>query len=533
MNRRPTGALFAVLVLLAVSPVTSQEALWPSVFLETVPLGASVRLDNTARAEKTPVLLRGLKDGRHTVVLYKAGFRSQTLTFDVNRKRVTVVRQSLEPDSVVAAFPANPKFQSFGGAQDTLSRQFRLPAGRYLLGTTDTTVSAAPVFVDEPLTVLAPWLSWGLFTAAAVSSGADAWGMTQYQLGLSPATPLLLTAAAEGVLWTWALGAREKRWDKERAAVASPLDEKAEFSGPLAGRAEALQSQGNLDGAAQLYGQLVRDYPEAAEAPEAWFRLARIHALKGERELARGQYRLVAETLQAAALFDRAHKALADLAEADGNFSEASYHVAQIAFADNFFERSFVEAELKRLAEALAQPRQTNEVLTPGVEKTVDDYNTGALTVRQVWDNVTTLYGTGHTFTGAEFTRLQAYREELATAGEDQLAARLDLLTRAAALENDRADTARQLEAGSTAWKSVEKAEARRNLEVGWKGVRDIGLGAFVLSGSTALTVAANLQRLEPYAPENQKTVMRWTLFWSSLAMALSVVPMVSGEFGR
>ena len=46
-------------------------------------------------------------------------------------------------------------------------------------------------------------------------------------------------------------------------------------------------------------------------------------------------------------------------------------------------------------------------VLAPFLEgQTSADFDTEALTVRQVWDNLTTLYGTGHTFTAEEFREM-------------------------------------------------------------------------------------------------------------------------------
>jgi hypothetical protein len=331
-------------------------------------MAASLRLDDQPRAEKTPVLLRGLKPGHHKVVVYKAGYDAQTLDFEVPAAappsgKVVVLNLSLAPDSVVALFPANPMLQVAGSSRSTLGLQFRLPAGRWDLTTQGTTVKAEPVFGDEAMLTVAPWVGVGLLSLAAVATVFDAGGLFGAAPTFSPSTAVLWTALGGDLAWWWALADRKGRWEREKVPTFEPVAqegaEKAEFAGPLAARAGEFLQSGDLANAEALFGRLVRDYPEAVEVPGAWFRLARIHNLKGERELARGEYRLVAETLQDPEWYDRAHRALADLAVADGHYDEALYHLHQLAYADGFFDPADIQAQIDELS-ALAGGTHAN-----------------------------------------------------------------------------------------------------------------------------------------------------------------------------
>jgi hypothetical protein len=353
--------LFLLLFTMLMTGGMAQEVLAPSVFVVTSPMGASLRVDDAPSAEKTPVLVRGLKKGFHRIVVYKDGFLPSTLEVTVINDKAAVLNVALVPDSVVAVFPADPKFEVAGANRSTMGLQFRLPAGRYDLQTRGDTVYAEPVFPDEGLVGLAPWLGVGLGLAAVGSTVFDLTAPTSATNGttrpkVSMFTPTLWLALAVELGWHWALADREARWQKAKIPVFSPVAqegaEKAEFAGPLAARAAALLDNGDLSGASALLARLVRDYPDAAEVPGAWFRLARIHALGGERELARGEYRLVAETLQDPEWFDRAHKTLADMAIADGQTEEAVYHLRQMAFADGFFAPSDIQAQIAGLTTA-------------------------------------------------------------------------------------------------------------------------------------------------------------------------------------
>ncbi|MEI8094814.1 MAG: PEGA domain-containing protein [Spirochaetales bacterium] len=359
--KRTLLALFVTLLAVltvASAGLSAQEPMVPSVFVVTDPMAASLRLDDQPRAETTPVLLRGLKPGNHKLVVFKEGFQASHLEFTVTEGKTTVVTVPLAPDSIVAVFPANPQFEVAGASRGTSGLQFRLPAGRYDLATRGTTVGAQPVFGDEALLTLAPWLGAGLATVAAGSAAIDLYLMSQNSGGVTPFTPVLWVSLGVELAWHWALADRHARWEKTKlptfAPVAQEGAEKAEFAGPLAERAAQLLADGDLAGSEVLWSRLVRDYPEAAEVPGAWFRLARIHALKGERALASGEYRMVAETLQDPEWFDRAHKALADFALADGQTEEALYHLHQMAFADGYFDPAEIQLQIEELTKEAA-----------------------------------------------------------------------------------------------------------------------------------------------------------------------------------
>jgi|GEM_PF-4434493 hypothetical protein len=158
------------------------------------------------------------------------------------------------------------------------------------------------------------------------------------------------------------------------------------------------------------------------------------------------------------------------------------------------------------------------------------DYDTAKLTVRQVWDNVTTLYGTGHSFTPEEFGQLKAFQKSLTQAGETELSTRLDLLMLAASLENARADT--RLETGSQGWELVLSAERRRQDAFFWQTVRNLGLGGFALSTTSALTLAAIWQRSDGKLTTAQSGIEVAFLCFSATLLA-TLLPVVAGELNQ
>jgi hypothetical protein len=100
----------------------------------------------------------------------------------------------------------------------------------------------------------------------------------------------------------------------------------------------------------------------------------------------------------------------------------------------------------------------------------------------------------------------------------------------AASLENARADT--RLETGSQAWELVLSAERRRQDAFFWQTVRNLGLGGFALSTTSALTLAAIWQRSDGKLTTAQSGIEVAFLCFSATLLA-TLLPVVAGELNQ
>jgi len=92
-----------VLALGTLAPAIALDA--PSLFVDTDPMGARIRVDGVLRPERTPALVRGLSPGHHEVSLWHEGFAEASQTVEVGVKGpVPVVEVDLTPESLVLAY---------------------------------------------------------------------------------------------------------------------------------------------------------------------------------------------------------------------------------------------------------------------------------------------------------------------------------------------------------------------------------------------------------------------------------------------
>ena len=358
MNKVPS-IVFLLLASFSFADAPSPERVPapPSVFLDSDPIGARINLDGRLLVDRTPALLRGLSPGKHSVSVGKQDFIQVTQSFEVASGQVPVVRLVLPPDSVVVAFPENAEVVDAQGKHSTSSQQFRYPAGTYVLSDQDGAVRFTPVFPEEGLLTVAGWSLAALSGAALLSTASDIYHISAGWVD----HPSLLTAGLWvstlfSLPWWDALQKRKTAFMKDSASLATALPSPLELPQPLFDAGEDAMNSGDLAKAEGLFTRVVREHPSSQLVPGAWFRLARIHLVTGRRELALGEYRLVAETYPQAAYYDRAREALANLYEAAGERALALENLDQMVLTDGFFDRADIEAQKARLKAAQEAP---------------------------------------------------------------------------------------------------------------------------------------------------------------------------------
>jgi|GEM_PF-2477789 outer membrane protein assembly factor BamD (BamD/ComL family) len=354
----PMKRVRTFLLFLLLSPLVgwAQVPGAPSVFLDTDPMGSRIFLDGKLLPDRTPALLRGLSAGPHELVIWHEGFLRSNQKFVVAADAVPTVQVSLSPDSAVLAFPADGQIVDPQGNHVTDGKQFRYPAGTYQFTTGDS-LHLTPVFPDEGLLTAAGWGLLALFGAAVVSTGSDVYHIsTGWQDHPSEITAALWLSTLFELPWYGSLLGRKAKFQRDTAPSVTALPQPLDRAQALFDRGEAALQAGQLDQAEPLLARLVKEFPDSRLTPGAWFRLARIHLIAGRRDLALGEYRLVAETYPQAATYDRARKALADLYEAAGEPGKALENLDLMVLRDGFFDKADITAQKVRLSAAQGVP---------------------------------------------------------------------------------------------------------------------------------------------------------------------------------
>ena len=136
---------------------------------------------------------------------------------------------------------------------------------------------------------------------------------------------------------------------RDAAPQITPAPERLDLARDLFAQGEADLQSGELVSSEALFSRVVKEYPSSRLVPAAWFRLAKLHTITGRRDLALGEYRLVAEIYPQAEFYDKARKILADLNEGAGHPLKALENLDAMVLADGFFDKADIEAQKTRL----------------------------------------------------------------------------------------------------------------------------------------------------------------------------------------
>lgn len=501
MNRGLTACLIVLLVPLGLTVAQPSPA---SVFIDSVPLGASIILDGELTAWRTPALLRGLPPGSHRISLWKPGFVQVSQSVSVAADKVPVVRENLPPESVVLAFPSQDHLLSGQRLESTADRQFQFPSGAYFLSASDEAARMSPIFDDTALVDASTWFL-AISTAAALASGANdyyramAWGID----GVSLATISLASSAVGELAWYVALQTRRGRFYQEIAPTVTPQSQRLELASVLYNEGIQALEVGDLEKAEDRLRRVVGSHPDSKWVPASWFRLAKIHSVTGRRHLAMGEYRLVAESFAQPEIHDRARQALADLNEAEGALQQAIDQIDLMVLTDGFFDKEAVAAQRQRLAEAAAAG-----TLNSPEEAEPDS-------PRESYEKTLSLFASGQAFTTEEGAKLKALQDELVERDDAALAADLELVHFAL---NARAPTPGTSDRDQ--WRQAD--EALRNRQ-SWRSLRDAGLTLFRVSSSLALGASVGYDK-------GPSDAALWTTRGALATMAVSLFPLLWAE---
>jgi outer membrane protein assembly factor BamD (BamD/ComL family) len=316
----------------------------------------------------TPLLLRGIRSGSHTVTIQKPGYVMVDEEVSVGTGETGVIAERLKATEFVAAFSA-PTTIVNGQSYERTSSRFVLPTATYMLSADDTSLSIDPVY---PLEGAFKTLLYVTPALAVISIGAtleDVW-LRDKETGLpTPATfaSWAATTAGGGMLIALALD-RRRFFEETSIDEYTPALTGAE-SESLFDIGESALVAGNLPAALANYTQVVAHGADSEYVPGALYKTARIYQLSGDFDLALPAFTLLVERFPDPEYYDAALKATADLHVARGEYQDALDALDLMLFVDaELFPRSEIGDYAAEIRESMATGLPVESALEPAAE---------------------------------------------------------------------------------------------------------------------------------------------------------------------
>jgi hypothetical protein len=358
------GRAFGILLVLA--SVTTAWAEQPAnLFLTSVPIGAQLRTRGAPAGGKTPLLLRGLDPGTYRFEVRKEGYLARNVEIVLGPGQTSVLEIDLVEQGISSTFPEDDSIVVLNREEKAGERIFYFEQGSFTISREQGRVYVDPLFPQQRLIdglhVAIPimLLFSGLLTADAVLTPSDSeW----------PIPPAVL--AAHGVTLSMigvdiALNVKKRKQLRAYSFSTRGQEQTLASARRLYAESEQDLEDGSLSKAMSGYTRLVSSFPDSPLVPQALYRMAGIHYLRGENDSAAALYRLIVREYPVADLYDKCQKTLADLLVQSGRYEESIEHLDGMVYLDPLYSRGEIEAYRTKILE---QRKKTNPVLAPGAE---------------------------------------------------------------------------------------------------------------------------------------------------------------------
>ena len=311
----------------------AQETL---LFISTSPINTTILLDGSPQLNRSPLLIRTLSPGDHIIeimglpnpgsprkiTLNRGDIRS--LSFDYVNNNIQI--HNVHPSSFVTEVPLLPEEYPKQKSINILNIAipvFAVISG--LLTINDAVYSKDTGLFFSPITITA-------YTVTA--------GLTGYRI---------------------ALGRQKKRYiqsvDEQFDNVNTPFRMALEQYNM---GQEAL-SLDELDRALFHYTTIVHQYQNTMYLPYALYKIAKIHAIREQYDLATQGFTHITAQYPLPDLYDRSLKSLADIAASQGRYIESIGYLDRMVYADPLFNRNTVNRYKAKLEEQWIKDRTYGE----------------------------------------------------------------------------------------------------------------------------------------------------------------------------
>ncbi len=320
-------------------PASASPAKDETLFISTDPMGAVVVLDGKPLPKTTPVLLRGVKPGKHRLAITRLGYRTVTQTFTATAGKVDAITVDLRGNFISPVLPRNESLAFKGRLYPYSSHYYEIPAGDYSISRDGNTIAFTPIFPGQDaltfFNIAAPILV-GLSAVATVdtvfstNSNPD-WGgavVSYLATALSISIDISLHIQKSRYINTFAI----TPVPRGLSTVAQRYD-----------KASELLAQGDLTDAADQYVAVVEQPQDSTYYPLSLYQLGRIHLIQGNVMLATAELRLIVDKYPLPEIYDKACKSLADIADQQSDYKAAVGYLDRMVFYDPLYPQSQID----------------------------------------------------------------------------------------------------------------------------------------------------------------------------------------------
>jgi tetratricopeptide (TPR) repeat protein len=346
--------LFFLLFSITLSGFAEETAVpTANLFISSTPLNAAILIDGEAVLNTTPALARDIESGSHIISIRKEGFAPIDIEITLLPDSTDVIRAELSKNSVIINLPGAESVFLKTDHEKQLPETFRLPEGGFIIKTEDNRYIIEPVYPDETLLKI----TGTLFTASAILvNAALIRELTEVGEINFPHTNLLTVAEVSTLLLgaaSIALINDKNNYMRDYRVYSADLSNLESEAEALFQKAQRALSIGNLEDSLFGFTRLVGEFPDSARFPESLYKIAKLHIISGDTNLAVSELRIIIESFPDAGIYDKACQTLALLYFNSDLLEKSRESAEKMVYFDPLFSSTPAEIEAFGIEEVI------------------------------------------------------------------------------------------------------------------------------------------------------------------------------------
>jgi len=329
-----------LLLLSAISTSVSADETAPAaadLFISSAPLNAVILIDGKPSLQKTPALIAGISSGSHMIGIRKEGFTPLDIEVSLLPGSTEVITAELSSGSVILNLPGAESVYLRTESDKPLPDTFRLPEGEFRISADEERYYIEPIYPNEGLLTVTSvlFITSAVLTNAAIINELSEAGEINlpHSWFLSIAE---ISALVTGVFEIALLTDKKNYLKNYRiyGADLSTLESEAEI---IYQSAQRSLSVGNLEESLSGFTRIIGEFPDSARFPESLYKVAKIHIISGDTNLAVSELKIIIENFPDPGIFDKACQTLALLYYNNDQLAESKSSVEKMVFHDPLF----------------------------------------------------------------------------------------------------------------------------------------------------------------------------------------------------
>ena len=329
--------IICFLLLFALSYAGADEN--TALFINSSPINANIIIDGNAVVQKTPALLTGITAGEHEIKILKDGFDVTDSTVAVIGGTVNISTFTLYNGNYLASFPDEESIILHTDEDKELPSEFRMPDGDYRIEKSEGVLKITPIYPKSGLVAVTGTLFAGALAANLIAIGEQVRHSSTGDLGVPFSTGVIATGAAATILGVtqFALLVDKLKFFENTRFYKDDPGQNENDAQRLFDNAQNAMSAGRLEAALTGFSSLISSHPDFPGFPEALYRIARLHIISGDTNLAITELKIIITDFPDPDIYDKACQTLALMYFNSGEIEKSVQSAENMVFYDPLF----------------------------------------------------------------------------------------------------------------------------------------------------------------------------------------------------